>query len=731
MAGISASPPNLAEAMNGAVESDQPYLSLVVTARNDDHGGNLLTRMQVFVNAWIAQCKAYNLTAELIIVEWNPPPDRPRLSAALRWPGDTGPCRVRFIEVPPEIHARYGHAEALPLYQMIAKNAGIRRAQGRFVLATNIDIVFSDELMQFLAEGRLDARRMYRIDRHDVMSDVPVDAPVEEQLAYCRGHLIRINAREGTFKLTSDGRRGLSSEDITSAASGIALGRGWFPVERHGLQGAFRWVHDDAEMMLTLPSPSSPPPLLLEIEPGPGVAEGGLSLQVLDEDQNILAETAVERYAELRLLLTPCGRPTRTLYLRVAGGGLPTDHDPRALNLRVFRCEWGKTRRASPAERCQLQVTYIRGRKTGLRPRYWLRSHPLVRFYMEAGGPVAAIRQAFLWVLRRRALVAKAPTGKDIFQPGGGIVPGTGWYAKEHFLGETFRWIRNQAELIITPAAGANNLLGLQMEPGPGVNHDPFELLVRDERGEIVARAPVRKLQFVTLPIPRDSSKMQVFTLGIDGGDLPVSHEPRILNFRLFWCGWVGKAGKPVKIDPATEDAAMAAIQQVIEAAEAERSPESAARTGKVVSTKPRPANAAFLHTNGCGDFTLMAREHWFNLRGYPEFDLFSMNLDSVLCYAAHHAGVREEMLQEPMRIYHIEHATGSGWTPEGQARLFERIAAKGISIVDYAQVVRWINDMRRFNAPLIFNLENWGLADLDLKERVPDTKPQAHAIEA
>ena len=88
----------------------------------------------------------------------------------------------------------------------------------------------------------------------------------------------------------------------------------------------------------------------------------------------------------------------------------------------------------------------------------------------------------------------------------------------------------------------------------------------------------------------------------------------------------------------------------------------------------------AFVHTNACGDFTLMAREHWFDLRGYPEFDLFSMNLDSVLCVAAHHGGAREQMLAEPMRIYHIEHGTGSGWTPEGQAKLFERIAARADS---------------------------------------------------
>jgi hypothetical protein len=52
------------------------------------------------------------------------------------------------------------------------------------------------------------------------------------------------------------------------------------------------------------------------------------------------------------------------------------------------------------------------------------------------------------------------------------------------------------------------------------------------------------------------------------------------------------------------------------------------------------------------------------------------MNIDSVVCYAAHHGGATEEVLPEPMRIYHIEHRTGSGWLPEGQARLFARTQA-------------------------------------------------------
>jgi hypothetical protein len=73
-----------------------PYLSLVAAARNDDHGGNLLRRMQIFVNGWIEQARRYEISSELILVEWNPPPGRPRLAEALNWPDDL-PLAVRTI----------------------------------------------------------------------------------------------------------------------------------------------------------------------------------------------------------------------------------------------------------------------------------------------------------------------------------------------------------------------------------------------------------------------------------------------------------------------------------------------------------------------------------------------------------------------------------------------------------------------------------------------------------
>lgn len=179
----------------------RPYLSIVATARNDNHGGGLLHRMQLFVENVVGQCNRHGIDAELVLVEWNPPADRPRLADALTWPEDTGSCRVRIIEVPHEVHASLRHAERLPLFQMIAKNVGIRRAEGDFVLVTNIDLLFSDALMTWIARRRLEHGVLYRTDRYDTDAELAPGAPVDEQLSAAERRVIRIHRRDGTLDL--------------------------------------------------------------------------------------------------------------------------------------------------------------------------------------------------------------------------------------------------------------------------------------------------------------------------------------------------------------------------------------------------------------------------------------------------------------------------------------------------------------------------------------------------
>lgn len=126
------------------------YLSIVATTRNDNHGGDLLRRTSAFVNSVFEQSKKWNVSVELIIVEWNPPKDKPLLKEVLPKPSGDVPVSLKYVIVPNEVHNNYNNAETIPLYQMIAKNVGIRRAEGKFILCTNIDILFSDSIFAFL-----------------------------------------------------------------------------------------------------------------------------------------------------------------------------------------------------------------------------------------------------------------------------------------------------------------------------------------------------------------------------------------------------------------------------------------------------------------------------------------------------------------------------------------------------------------------------------------------------
>src|SRR5262249_53826273 len=140
----------------------------------------------------------HSLAGELVVVEWNPPPG-PRLHEVLKLRVKSDCFAIRFIEVPPEAHETIRNPDVIPLFQMIGKNVGIRRARGEFVLATNADILFSDDVIAFMASDRLFADVMYRIDRHDVPADVPDNVPIDKRLAWCSANVLRVHRRRGSF----------------------------------------------------------------------------------------------------------------------------------------------------------------------------------------------------------------------------------------------------------------------------------------------------------------------------------------------------------------------------------------------------------------------------------------------------------------------------------------------------------------------------------------------------
>lgn len=167
------------------------YLSIIATTRNDNHGGDLIERTKCFVEGIYFQSQKHKLKIELIIVEWNPPSDKPLLKDVLPQPPHNCNVVLRFVIIPEDIHKMYSFSSRMPLFQMTAKNAGIRRASAPFVLCTNIDLLFSDELFHFLATKKLKQNVFYRANRFDVKKEILNVSGFEEKLVFAKKNITK------------------------------------------------------------------------------------------------------------------------------------------------------------------------------------------------------------------------------------------------------------------------------------------------------------------------------------------------------------------------------------------------------------------------------------------------------------------------------------------------------------------------------------------------------------
>jgi hypothetical protein len=490
-----------------------PQVSVVAVSRNDDHGGDMLSRMQHFVNGVIAQCRKHELKAELILVEWNPPPGRPALEEVLEWPQDFEPVTVKIVTVPPGVHAQFPDAEKLPLFQMIGKNVGIRRARGRYVLATNVDILLDDETVIYLRD-RLTPGTVLRVDRYDVPGDLNKGVSFDQVLAECQRRFFQINTRFGTL----DVRR----RRFVGSASGI------------------QWRLLALYTEIRIFGPGDPLCRIME-----GLRDSIFSL-----------------WQALR---------------RSAGSGFAM----HSLLRRTAKAV------AGIAHYCLLTVRIAPG-----------------QLHRNAHK---------LWPLR--------------------TLPGRSyWYVRR-----TFRRIETQG--FLRPLRGA-------FWPG----------------GRLV-RALLKVPQVL---------KSVVKQLG--------------KGWRLM--------GPPVLY-----------------------SHRSAAER--------RFARSQQMHTNACGDFTLLARDDWFRLRGYPEWPIFSWHVDSVFLFAVDANDIRQTVLDPRYRIFHIDHSAGSGWSPEGAAQLFARLDSKGIPYLSDEDVLTMRRAFAEDPSAGIVNDENWGFGAIELPEYevTPGTK--------
>ena len=148
-----------------------PFLSIVVTGRNDDFGGDFNGRFFRSLRFNHEKLSEAGISHEFILVEWRPIQNAPYLSTVLTaaFP-NLDADQLRCFIVDPAYHDALSLNPRLQFQEFIAKNVGIRRARGSFLLTTNTDIFLSRGVIARLASRSLEPGILYRAARHDLKS---------------------------------------------------------------------------------------------------------------------------------------------------------------------------------------------------------------------------------------------------------------------------------------------------------------------------------------------------------------------------------------------------------------------------------------------------------------------------------------------------------------------------------------------------------------------------------
>lgn len=169
-------------------------ISVIMTGRNDNYGGNFIERLlYAFLRNKKESC-AHGVEMEFIMVEWNPPDDN-YLSYSL------APLGFQCYIVAPAIHDKLTSENAgLSLHPNFAKNVGIRRAKGEWIIATNSDVVFGPDVWDFIAAGAMKENALHRAERRDLDCKW-MNSPFEEM----EKHVVIVHEIKGSSMWSASG----------------------------------------------------------------------------------------------------------------------------------------------------------------------------------------------------------------------------------------------------------------------------------------------------------------------------------------------------------------------------------------------------------------------------------------------------------------------------------------------------------------------------------------------
>jgi hypothetical protein len=161
-----------------------------------------------------------------------------------------------------------------------------------------------------------------------------------------------------------------------------------------------------------------------------------------------------------------------------------------------------------------------------------------------------SVRAVLFTVAMIPLLSSTARAGDAVASGNGGTLSlGSNWGQYETYHGESFRWVRNDAEIVLGGGSGEARV-AIACEGGPSLGRRTFPLFVLDashrQVDHVVCSGAGRRTEML---LPSGAAPVRYF-LHVDGGGRPVRGEQRILNFRVFGLDDLRGAAAADVVDP-------------------------------------------------------------------------------------------------------------------------------------------------------------------------------------
>lgn len=201
-------------------------ISIICVTRNDEYGLHQDARTKVFLNG-LNQIPNKDIY-ELVLVDWNPPADRPSFYEQYKDIFPKG-LKTKIITVPSEVHKSLVGSQVLNVFEYHGKNVGARHSSGSYFIFTNPDNFFFPKLWEHV-ENNINNNSFLRLCRYDVkipyISYIDTDVIIGETLFDSPLYLYTV-----------------PSHDLKTAEDYLSLSEGFYwDINHEGASGDFLGV---------------------------------------------------------------------------------------------------------------------------------------------------------------------------------------------------------------------------------------------------------------------------------------------------------------------------------------------------------------------------------------------------------------------------------------------------------------------------------------------------------